>query len=588
MNKIKQTFLFFQLFFIHILLGQSYQEKQINYELDFHPPMKIDLILSGNFCELRSNHFHTGIDIKTQGVEGIPVYAVEDGFISRLKISPYGYGNAIYIDHPNDITSLYAHLKSFAPKIDSLAYQIQRTLESAVIDQNCLEFKIPVKKGEFIGYSGNTGGSFAPHLHFELRQTSTEHALNALLFKSFQKRISDKTSPEIRGLKLYAISPNGYLIPGKSIYFSSTKKNNTYEINGNATIIIDELLTQNSMMGIGIYAIDKLDAASNVCGIFKTEIYKDEVLIHSQKMEYMNFDYNRFLNSHTDYWSYKQESKHIHKQFSTVVNPLPIYPLNGGKIDWDKVSGNYKIEVWDAYLNKSTFIFTVEKSSNEFKENVFNERDKYFFPDTVNLLMKHNFQVLMETGVFYEPVQRIYKEIKEENSNYLSPVFEFNEPNIPVQKKYDMRIKIDNLPANFPIYKLCIIQIDDKNRKNFIGGDYVDGWLEAHPKVFGKFTVMVDSIPPTIQPLDFNEGKVISKYKTLELKIFDDLSWVTEYKAFINGNWVLMEYNKKLSKYVIPLDHRSKIYLKAGENKVKITAKDAKNNLAEYKAVVIY
>lgn len=583
-------FIYFILFFSSFLaFSDDYQPKNIDYNLDLFPPMKIDLILAGNFCEMRSNHFHTGLDIKTKGVEGQKLYAIEDGYISRIRVSPWGYGNAIYIQHNNGLTSVYAHCKKFPKFIDSLVYEIQKSYESYVIDKNVLELRIPIKKGELIGYSGNSGSSSAPHLHFEIRETKTEHAINPLLFKCYQKLIKDTTKPTVKGVKFYAISKKGYLIPGKEKYFYVKLVKGKLVVNNGEPINIDELLVENSYIGIGLHALDQLDGAYNWCGIYNAKLYKDNVLIHEQKTEYMDFSVNRFMNTHQDYRAFKNQRKHIHKQFTNKINPLPIYPLNGGKIEVEKRNGTYKLSVYDVHQNNIELSFNVESKTDSLAKNPFDHSNKYIYPDTVNYILKDNFQVLFESVSFYEPLEIHYrKTLADSNSNFLSNLYSFTDYGIPVQKKYDVRIKLPQQYNQLPTNKLAIVYLDNKKRVNYVGGHYIDGWVEGRVRAFGKFTVMIDTLSPIITPLDYNEGKTITKYRTLELSITDNLSGVMTYKAFINNHWVLMVYNRKKRKYVIPLNSRSKVHLKKGSNEIKIKAIDSKNNQTELTTNVVY
>ncbi len=570
------------------VFGQNYQEKSINFEtIDLAPPMEIPLILAGNFGEMRSNHFHTGLDIKTKGVVGQKVFAIEDGYISRVRVSPWGYGNAIYIEHTNGLTSLYAHLSKFPPSIDSLIYAQQAKNESYVLDQVVLLDSFFVKKGELIAYSGNSGSSYAPHLHFEVRETITEHALNPLLFKCYQKRIKDTTPPHVKGIKVYAITEKGYMVPGKSIYYTCKQIGKKWVINDGKPININSLFTKNTFLALGFHVTDKLDAAGNVCGVHHTVLSKNGTEKHVQKTDYINFDHNRFLNSHQDYFEFKQNKKNIHKNFTTVINPLTIYPKNDGKINWKDAAGNYSFSAKDAHGNRINISFSLAEVTSEAKINVFEKPNAYYFPDSVNTFIDENIQFLIEPASFYEPLQHVFK--VDSSKKYLSPIYQFGEYSVPVQTKYDVRLKVPTeLNTKIPMYKLGVGLISDRGYLSFLGGNYVDGWVEARPRNFGKFVLVIDTLSPVIKPLDFNNGKTITKYNTLELSINDNLSGVLNYKAYLNEKWVLMKYDRKKKRYIIPLDKNSRPFLKKGNNILLITAKDAKSNKTSSTYKLVY
>jgi len=568
--------------------SQDYKAKTIDYNLDLGAPMKINLILAGNFCEMRSNHFHTGLDLKTQKVVGKKIYAIADGYIARIRVSPWGYGNALYLEHDNGLTSLYAHCQKFTPYLDSLVYKLQKNHEKAILDESVLDLKIHVKKGQFIGYSGTSGSSTAPHLHFEIRETETEHAINPLLFKCYQKLITDSKKPQIRGVKFYAITKNGYMLPDQSIYYPVTKKDNTLIINDNNPINIDQLITDNSVLGIGIHAFDQLDGAGNICGIYQVKLSKDNQLIHEQKTEYMNFDHNRFMNTHKDYDAYKKERKHIHKQFTTSINPLPIYPKNDGKIDWQDRNGEYLVEVFDAHQNKINLTFKISSSTNKSNQNYFDNVTNYYYPDSLNYILKDEFQVLFESASFYEPLEITYNSLPSNNSSILSRQYSFASPTIPLQKKLEIRIKCPLKCNTLPKDKLCLVYFDSKDRLHYIGGSFFDGWIEGESRNLGAYAISIDNTPPVITPFDYKNNKIVTKYSTLELKISDNLSGVKSYKAYINDHWVLMTYNNKKGKYIIPLNKYSKPFLIKGNNAIKIEVSDRKNNTSSKITTVIY
>ena len=368
--------------------SQGYVEKKIDFEnTDLLPPMKIPLILAGNFGEMRSNHFHTGLDIKTKGVEGQNLYSIEEGTVSRVRVSPWGYGLAVYIDHPNGLTSLYAHMQSFSPTIDSLVYSIQKEKETYVVDENVVERGLKVKRGEFIGLSGNSGSSMAAHLHFELRETETEHALNPLKFACYKRKIKDSTKPTLKGIKVYAINEKGYMIPGQSKYYYCKYINGKYVVNNGEPIDVAAIVTENSYLGFAFHVVDKLDAAHNICGVHHTQLSKGEEVFHEQKTDYINFDFNRYLNSHQDYYEFKQNKRNIHKNFKTPINELPIYPKADGLFDWKNCGGNYNFKAFDIHGNLSTISFTIKNTGTKASKNPFDRPQDYFFPDSVNALV---------------------------------------------------------------------------------------------------------------------------------------------------------------------------------------------------------
>src|SRR5690554_4593695 len=249
--------------FLVICWNLQLQAQTIDYsKYNLHSPLDVPLVLAANFGELRSNHFHTGIDLKTDRRTGYNILSVEDGYVSRIKVSPWGYGHVVYIDHYNGLTTVYAHLDKYVGELKDLVIEQQRKAEGFTIDYYPAKDSLKVKKGQIIAKSGNTGGSSAPHLHFELRETITEHPLNPLLF-NFD--IADSQAPTIRGVKVYALTEQGYRVPNKAKHYQVWGSNGQYNISGNKVDIDASFTSEKGGVGFAFDVIDKLDAANNIC-----------------------------------------------------------------------------------------------------------------------------------------------------------------------------------------------------------------------------------------------------------------------------------------------------------------------------------
>lgn len=313
----------------------------------FRSPLDIPLYLSGNFGELRSNHFHTGLDIKTEGREGLNVYATADGWVSRIKVSAVGYGLIVYIDHSNGYTTTYAHLSSFNQRIEDYTRLKQYQLRSFEVDFPVAKGEIPVINSEIIGYSGNSGGSGGPHLHFEIRDSKTELAINPLLF-GFD--IADDVKPSINSWRAYSLNNNSMVDRSASTVVDVDGKNGRYERTKKDSIFV------HGEIGFALHCTDMLSGTANKCGIYSIQFYVDDTLIHQQEMEQLDFNKGRYLNAHTDYKQFKRNKSSIHKCYLEPNNKLTIYPFskNRGRVIFtDNRPHAIRFVVKDAYGNSS-------------------------------------------------------------------------------------------------------------------------------------------------------------------------------------------------------------------------------------------
>ena len=544
---------------------------QTPYEADLHSPVGIPIILAANFGELRTNHFHTGIDIKTEGKEGYRLYAIADGYVSRIKVSPTGYGKAIYIDHPElGITSVYAHCQNFSGEIYTYTLSEQKKAEFYEVELFPTENQLSVKKGDVVAISGNTGGSTAPHLHFEIRDTKTEHPLNPLMFKSFH--VADSRAPEIRAIKLYAVSQYGYRIPGKEKTIATTKSGSRYVISGNKTTLPAHFCSEHGGVGLAVRVIDRYDAAQNVCGIYEGHLQVNGDTSYIQRMSRLDFDVNRQINTHMDYEEFKFKRLGYEKYFRTPHNKLPIYPYNGNGILGFYPGNSYILDYSAADLkgNKSPLSFELTISDGELRkeDTPYDMYDaNYMYPDSVYQFNGEHYQILFRDQLLYEPLKKVV--------NWSDNVLTFGDVKAPLDGSYRLSMK---LPPSISKPDKAVIEVTNyKGSKSSLGGVVKEGWITADVREMGSFTVKEDTIPPTVKNTNFVNGANISTKSLLTWSVSDDFSGLVYYALFINGQYTLLENEPKRNQLFVSVKD-----FPSGALELKLVARDAVGNEVEY------
>ena len=525
-------FRLFTLIFIFILPIFCFSQE--NSKTKYRSPLGIPLVLAANFGELRPNHFHMGLDFKTNGVEGLSLYTIEDGYIARIKISPYGYGKVIYVNHPNGITSVYAHCSAFKGRLDSIVKSVQEKEQNFEIELFLNPTDIPVKKGEIIALSGNTGGSTAPHLHFELRDTKTEEAMNPLVF-GFE--IQDHKPPIIKGLKVYALTEQGYQVPGKSKIVNVSKTNNDYHIPGDLLTIPSDYCSEDGGIGFAFEVVDQFDAAENICGLYKSTLRIKNDTIFRQQIDKVAFDHSRYINSHKDYHEYTVNKRKFHKSFKTQHNPLAIYPtLDLGLIKikpGEKLSFIFSAQ--DVMKNESDLEFNLFVS--EGKENTSSSIFPtwlYFQPDSTVQLKNDKIEFTAQKHTFYEPTKK--------NLSLVAP-FSFGDPSQPIQYPVSVKMKLPSTKIDVSKYYINVLSEGSKNHalESAIKGD----WIEAESNYLGIFKIKIDTIAPSISPLNFNVSEAIKGKNRYTWSVNENQTELLDYDLFIDGKWSVLEYESK-------------------------------------------
>ena len=539
---------------------------------DYHPPLDFKMLLSGTFGELRGNHFHSGIDIKTEGVEGQKVYAITNGYISRIKISTWGYGKAIYITQADGNTSVYAHLKIYSKEINDYVIKNQYKKESFEIQLFPPKDSFPIKKGEVIALSGNTGSSSGAHLHFELRNTKSEHPINPLQF-GFD--ITDDIKPTLSSIKIYPIDGN---VNAKEVEksFKLKKSGDSYTLSASTPRV-------KGKVAFSISTYDKLNGTYNKNGIYSIKLFVDSLLIYHFQMDKFDFAESRYINAHIDYKEIRKGKKKYHRCYKLPNNRLSVYKemIKKGVVDFkDDTTHLIQFEVMDAYKNTSYLAFELKSTTDEMKiENplISVPFQKYFSYMKPNLFKEKNFQLHMESYTLYEDLDFQYLEL-DSIQGVFGKVQHVHNDYVPVHKSFVISLKAQ-IPAKLKD-KVYIAKMDENNHFWYMGGGWRNSMLSAKVREFGNFCIVADTINPIVKGVNIYLGKKFNTQSTIKCTIEDKESGIKTYRAEIDGKWILMEYDykRKLLTYEIQKE------LGKGKHIFKLEVSDKLDNTTIYTA----
>jgi murein DD-endopeptidase MepM/ murein hydrolase activator NlpD len=558
-----------------LLAGNCIHSQTNPYPKDyFRSPLDIELSLSGNFGEIRPNHFHSGLDLRTQNKEGLKIYAVAEGYVSRIKVSPFGYGRALYITHPNGYVSVYGHLSAYSGVIADYVKKAQYAKESFEVELFPAKDELKVTKGQIVALSGNTGSSGGPHLHFEIRDEKTEAIINPLFFGF---KVPDTVKPKIKNIAVYPLDNNSSVNGKKSPkIMTATLVKGKYSVK--------DSLKLSGSIGFAIETIDGENNSPGPNGTFDVSLYVDGEKVYAHTLRSFTFEQTRYVNAHIDYPN-KRAGKTLQRSFLVKNNQLSIYHdvKNRGAISFtDSSYHTVKYEASDINGNTSTIELKVKSTPPPPSKTVYLKDLEQAALSKFDCTKESNYQstdvkINIPADALYEDIEFKWSKSKDTLAGAIAPVHYVHDANVPVHKAYSLSIKTKQIPNSLQS-KALIVFVHGKG-KSAEGGEWADGWITTQTKRFGKFTVVLDTVAPTIKPVNILAGKDLSKAKSIMIKVSDDLTDIEQYRATIDGKWVLMEYEPKQALLYHTFDGLAK-----GTHTFKLEVRDEKGNASSYEA----
>ncbi len=543
-------------------------------------PISGSLGITGSFGEIRSDHFHSGIDLRTENKIGKEVRATNDGYISRIKVSPVGYGKSIFIDHPNGITTGYGHLSRYADQINNYIKEIQYLQKSFDVDFFPKPNELLVKKGDLIGYSGNSGGSSGPHLHYEVRTTLDQRIINPI---PHFLDIVDSISPIIRSLEIYRLDSssyaNGY---SRKVDIQVFKNSEGYTTNSRVSAY--------GKIGIGVDVFDRLNYMSTQCGFKSITLKVNSKVVYNLTLDKFAFAETRYVNSIIDYATRYNSGKEIVKLYADPANffsglrnlynrgIIPIQPDSLYTID---------ILVRDASDNISKLSFSIFGITPPVKPELFRQsKDNHIL---LSCMMENS--VINDTFMLQIPKYSLYDNLYfyhycRISSEYkYSPLIQLHYPQTPLHQKVKLEIKASNIPVKYQS-KALFATFDSNQKVVSAGGEWKNGYVKGFISSFGNYFIALDSIAPEITPVNIKQGSSMTNSIGIQVKIKDDFSGIKKIDGYIDGQWILFDYDQKNSIIYYTFDKERILSNKT--HVLEIIAKDNKDNESRFKCEFIW
>jgi len=540
-------------------------EKEIHPTDYFAQPTSGAIHLTGTCGELRPNHFHAGLDIN--GVIGNPIFAAADGHIEIIKIQASGYGNSLYVRHPNGYTTLYAHLDHFTTEIQAYVKKNQYERERFEVELKPPEEQFKVKKGQQIGYLGNTGSSGGPHLHFEIRSPFGK-AVNPLLCGI---PVVDHVAPDLRDMKVYFLNDRREVMGSKAFSLRKDKK-------GNIGLEGDTVRIGGSRIGFGVKTYDRTTGFRNDNGIYTLTLYANDQLAFQWTADEFDFDDSRYLNAHVDYAALQRSGSYFHRCFTLPGDFLSNYTRTEtmGAIQLDPLTPTkISLKISDASGNTRKLNFWALRDDTAM-ETFLSAPYQVLMPfDAENHLDLDGFSMVLPKGALYETIQLQYQTSEDSSSDIFSPMHHLHDERTPIHKSFDLKIMPTRLPA--ALRSKAVIANCNSGRPDNCGGTWQGEWLSTRTRAFGDYCIMADTVPPRIIPVIFAAD--MRRKNTMAFRILDNFAIAGNannfsYRGTIDGQWVLFEFDKKRNRITYQFDDR----VGKGTHALRITAKDDRGN----------
>lgn len=527
-------------------------------------PVQAKIGLAANFGELRPNHYHMGLDCRTDQKQNARVLAAADGYVSHVRIEPSGFGRAIYINHPNGLTTLYAHLNDFFPELEKYVKEQQYKLESWQVFLDIPSNLFPVKQGQFIAFSGNTGGSQGPHLHFEIRNTKTDKVLNPSLF-GFP--IPDNVPPTLMRLAMYDRC--------LSTYSQTPKLYALKKVNGRYEPASPVIITNTDKVSFGMSAVDRYTGSANPNGIYEATIYYDDLAMSGFRLDNISYDETRYLNAHIDY-----KLRAGGGPFVEHLSRLPGYPegvYKDGESDGiiyleDDSLHQIKVEVKDAYGNTSVLQFAIKRGYiNENKYNQSLPPEQKFSPGFVNVFEKEDVQLILSENDLYDSINFIYSKKPSITPLAVSALHSVHTALVPVHGYFTIRLKPEGL-QNIDADKI-IMQRTWGGKMDVVKPERDGEWFTGKFREFGNFQLLVDNSSPVISPVGIRDNSNLSKSSQIIFTVTDNMKKIKNFRAELDGKWLRFTNDKGRS-----FTYRFDEMCPPGAHELKVSVEDEAGN----------